>query len=515
MKTTRKRLCFTIIMCSVAAYLAVTCLWNLPLTFRPIGRLLQGKCDFPAFTEQIQESYVSSFSAKDAFINLNGACAAALKQNVCNEVIKFNNGMLGLTGAPASGQTETSQNIIALGAFLDQLNIPLLYVQVPVKMDSQKSLLPSGLENYENESADALLQLLSNARIHTLDMRPALSATPEQIEKYFFRTDHHWNFDGAFAGFQMLVQELQGLLPGEALDVSWTDPSKWQAHELEKSFLGSRGKRVGIYFGGLDDVTYYTPIDADSANYSYAVPANGASQKIIFQKGNFSDAFLFPRQIDPQRSLFQTNPYALYLNNDYPIVQVRNPDAPNGQRILFLKNSFALPLIAYCSTLFREVDAIDPRHYCGSIAEYVLYTHPDVVIEIGSSPSVDVDAKNPARQSSVFLEQNFEIREDGYASLPVSLAAGRTYTLEFEDVQFSSGGSQAAAVALFDEENSVLIDSAVFDIEYCRNHGGFLWRFTVPPDAQGGLDLRFCAGLPENMLDNSAVYRNVRLDVDG
>lgn len=514
MKATKKRLGLIAIMLAVTALLAVVCLRNCKKIKPPLRDLFSGDSSFTEFTEDIQERYQTSLFEKEWFINLNGALSDAMGQKVCNEVIKLNNGMLSFEIQRAdSDQVELAEDVVAFSDFLDAQGIPLLYVQTPTKMDAQETLLPSGVEIHENENADNLLRLLADAGLEPLDLRPALSSTPELIDANFFRTDHHWNFDGALAGFRMIVQELQRRLPGKIRDTSWTDPANWESHALEDWFLGSWGKRVGIYFGGTDDLVYYTPKGDPMQNISCVLPANGEFQKPVYRRGGFSDAFIFENQFE-KRDYFYTNPYALYLNGDHPMVQVRNPDAPNPMRVLFINNSFALPLIPYFSTLFQEVDAIDPRHYTGSIPNYAQYTHPDAVIVIGT---VSFDAESGIQEPSAWrdipLPRDVEVQaqEDGCAPFPLSLDSGQTYVLTFDDLEFLSGDAQAAVLALYDERSSAAVDSAILDLDYCRSHGGFSWCFTVPADVDGELTLQFYAGLPENWSDNSAVYRNVRL----
>lgn len=514
MKATKKRRGLIVIMGAVTAFLAAFCLWNCKLVVQPLGNLLSGSSSFTDFTQEINERYLGRLSGRERFINLNGAFSAALGQRSCNDVVKLDNGLLTVeTSFAYDFQVETANNIIAFDAFLDAQGIPFLYVQQPSKMDLQGVLLPPGVVIQENENSDVLLRLLADAGSEALDLRPALSATPELAEAHFFKTDHHWNFDGAFAGFQLIVRELQRRLPDKVRDISWTDPAKWESHALKNWFLGSWGRRVGIYFGGTDDVVYYTPKGDPMKRISCAMPANGEFQRPVYRCGGFSDALIFENQLDP-RNYFHANPYALYLNNDHPMVQVRNPDAPNPMRVLFVNNSFGLPLISYFSTLFQEVDAIDPRYYTGSIPGYAQLTHPDIVIQIGYlSYDAGANVREPSEWIDIPLPQDIEIRaqESGCASLPLSLDSGRTYVLTFDDLEFLSGDSQAAVLALYDERASVVVDSAILDLDYNRSHGGFAWCFTVPKDVDGELKLQFYAGLPENWSDNFAAYRNVRL----
>jgi hypothetical protein len=49
-------------------------------------------------------------------------------------------------------------------------------------------------------------------------------------------------------------------------------------------------------------------------------------------------------------------------------------------RLMVIKDSFALPMLGYLSTIFSDIEVIDPRGYDGSIAEFVRDFRPDVMM---------------------------------------------------------------------------------------------------------------------------------------
>lgn len=500
----------------VALFLLVMGAWNIPLLQIPLQNLLHGRIDFSELITEVQAQYQDHFSAKNGFINLNGWFAGEIRQNVCNGVVKLKNGMLTEPVQTRRDVSKNALNLVSFKEYLEKLGIRFLYVQAPYKCDLNKQLLPEGIESYSNDHAESLIAILKSHGTSVLDLRPEIAATPELVEEYFLRTDHHWNYAGAFLGFQRLAEKLREIFPEKDLDISHADPTQWNSFELKNWSLGSHGKRVGIYYGGVDDFVYYVP--KFDTNMSCTIP----NHSWVF-KGDFADSNIRSHFLE-DRDYFEDATYFLYIGGSYPIVRHRNAAAPNHLRILMLIDSFARPVQTYLSTMFDEIDVIDPRYFTQTnVAKYAQYFQPDIVIElihpnliigtfsdfgVADAQLMDFNARRP-----VFDSTDIEINENTvYAIRSVPLEPGQSYLLQFDDIEFTSGTSHGCALELFDSDASHVLSEATFDIEYSRTHDDFLWFFTVPDDAGENFELRFRAGLPENAKNNAAVYRGVRLE---
>ena len=213
-----------------------------------------------------------------------------------------------------------------------------------------------------------------------LDLRPYLSANVDLINKYYFKTDHHWNFTGAFVGFGKIAEKVAVMFPEKEIDLTYTKWEQWESHTLEKWFLGSRGKRVGMLFAGVDDITWYTP--KFETNMYRSVPKYNAVFEGDFVKTNIREKYI------EKKDYFKDNPYCLYIGGDYPIVHHKNYLPVTDMKLLIVKDSYTSPVQAYLSTMFTEIDVIDPRHFKETgVAEYVKESQPDLVI-LMMNPSV-------------------------------------------------------------------------------------------------------------------------------
>lgn len=479
-------------------------LCNLHLAEAPIQDYLSGAESFTASRKQLQENYTSDdLSHKLDFVNLSGLYARLSGRRLHNEIYRTKNGMLTLV-LEQQDMTPIGDNLIGFSENLTPLDIPFLYVQAPYKEDFADSILPDGITSYGNENADALLAQLEDGGIATLDLRPHINATQEQIDAYYFRTDHHWNIDGAFLGFQLIAQRMAEILPGDQ-DLTYTDKSLWQRHTKEDWFLGSRGKRVGIYFNGVDDYSWLTP--TFPTQMSTTIESSGQ-----IYSGSFEAANLRPEYVKTL-DYFGTNVYCNYIGGDYPLVRHRNPSAPNPQKILILKDSYTLPVQAFLSTLFQEVEVIDPRHYPNyDITTYVQNQQPDLVMML-FNPSAfpyreyaDFGKGLPVtRLTPMKAPRGDLLLSEGNT---VNLGYGRVYHLTFDDFLTDDPEITETMVAILPEGSSKPTDYRVFDLAQCREAENFSWYFMTPRYGSGRLKLVFLSG---KSMYGDGIYQNVTL----
>jgi len=500
-------------------FLFLFSLCNIALPKEAVGKLLRRESTFAEFTDAVHEEYVSDrLKVKHFFINLNGLFARVSGRRVYNNVVLLKNGMLARKEWPIE-LNDMGKGLTELSRFVEECGGQFLYVQAPGKIDKEKKLLPEGVDSYWNETANELLEELRDNQVKTLDLQPYLSETPEQLKKYFFATDHHWNYTGAFVGFQKVTEELSQLFPERNIDLTYTQWDQWESHTIEDHFLGSTGKRVGVFFGGVDDLTYYTP--KFETEMSCAVP----KYRDLF-KGDFTAANMRQEFLD-KRDYFGMNAYCAYIGGDYPLVQHRNANAPSDLKILVIKDSFVLPVQSYLSTVFQEIDVIDPRYYTEStLAEYIGWTKPDLVMmlinptQFGSEKYYDVGLEDflqsmeEKEEPQVVLdEQKIALapKDGSYNFVGRALEYGKEYTLTFDGVDFTAGGTDGVTTALYNATTKKLLATKVYDIAYCQEKGGFQWVFRTPESGSDVLQLLFYAGTHDHNRNNGVVYQNVEL----
>ena len=381
MKVARKRGRGLVCLFFVALFLFSAC--NAHLLFDPLRRVCRGENTLSEAARQTRAAYVGGISFKSAFVDLNGAYARLTGRHVYHGVSVLKNGMLDRDGVAAIDTGELAQALVRFSDALAARGISFLFVQIPSKSDLAGELACDGVENAANLNADALCKTLSARNVELLDLRSQLAATAAEVEHCFYRTDHHWNTDGAFCAFKEVLSRIAAMLTTRTVDVSWGSAERWERQIYPDWLLGSHGKRVGRFFGGVDDLVLYTP--KERIETTLALP-----HKEIFKSGDFSEVLLCKEYLDAP-DYHGDDAYCVYLGGNYPLVVHQTVGIEKGAHVLLIKDSFSLPLEAMLSTALSRLDAIDPRYFGEeTVLEYAERTHPDLVV-VAINPSVFSD----------------------------------------------------------------------------------------------------------------------------
>lgn len=477
---------FTLLICT---FILCIFLLNFKLIFAPMKETLEDKdIKFSDFTEQVHIQYINKFSPRKLFVNLNGFITRGIGKKTLNYVDLMKNGMLIDFNVTHTDTSDLAQSINKFNSHLSENDIKFVYVQLPMKVDKNNELIYSGNINYANQSSNELLGALGD-EVSYIDMRDYIASTPSDIEKYFYRTDHHWNTYGGFEAFNVILNHLSTEFPEKNIDVSYGDIDNWNAKVYEKWFLGSLGKRTGPYFGGYDDITILTP------NFNTDMSMYISSEK-SFTYGKFEDVVIVDSYLD-RPNYFNENPYWSYIGGDFPLVNHINNNATNDLKVLIIKDSFSLPLQAFLSTAVKELDVIDARIFNEStIAEYVDASKPDIVI-MAINPSVfddtsyqdfGIDEANlhigESTKAEVLKYESFKIsdslgKDEIYEEILDNLDTNAKYTVSFDEITAASSEARGVTVALYNATTKKIVSSYVFDLK-AQMKNGYEWTFVTP-----------------------------------
>ncbi|MCH5261126.1 MAG: hypothetical protein J1F18_15370, partial [Lachnospiraceae bacterium] len=455
--------------------------------------------------------------SKNNFVNLNGLFARLTGRRLLNGTVKLNNGMLGFKIGDAD-MTTTANEISVFSDYLSEQNIPFLYIQMPGKESLDGQSFPVGVASSGNKNADNLLSLLSAEGVKTLDLRPLISQTQEMLEQHFYKTDHHWNSDGAFVGFQEVLCYLHKLFPASNIDLTYAQKDQWERHIINDWYLGSQGRRTGIFFGGIDPLIWHTP--KFETEISCSIPARGE-----FYRGNFAEANIRTKYIE-EKDYFVLDSYNVYIGADYPLVQHRNLNAPSSLKLLMLKDSFTRPLQSFLSTVFQEIDVIDPRSFSQcTIAEYVQRTAPDVVIlsinpshinteayrNFGIDKAISINLEKSPYELVIQENSKIEMSDDNYNHAAYPIEGNAVYRVSFDGVDILEGQADGVGLQLYDKTTKTVLENTIFDLTYCEATDGFSWIVRTP-DTQDEFQLLLYAGIYRSTAGNSVVYRDVTIE---
>lgn len=261
---------------------------------------------------------------------------------------------------------------------LDKVGIPLLYVQAPFKISGDEQTLPDNITDYADRNADRFLKGLKENNIQYLDLRPMLRDGSKTQNQLFFDTDHHWRIETAFEATWHMGRFLNKEY-GFNIDDKIMDINEYHVETYENFFQGSMGRRVGVIYGGIDNFVYISPkfstnLTVSQHDKGYDAVSSGAFEEVMIVKNN----------IDINMPI-DTNRYAVYRGDNAELVFNNNLKASNS--LIFIKDSFGLPVYSFLAPAIKETRALDMRYFDENVVEYAKGNNPDVVIVMYNADS--------------------------------------------------------------------------------------------------------------------------------
>ena len=291
-----------------------------------------------------------------------------------NDVVKLNNGYLSFVLPKSKDLKKKADKTAAFNARLKNNGIDLLYVQLPFKINKYDKQLPTGVYDYSNENSDIMLSELKSRGVKTYDLREEIIKDGLNRYPLFFRTDHHWKPSTGLWAAGKICEKLNSSFDFN-INISKLDKKNFRSTVYRNWFLGSQGKRVGQYYTGVDDFTLLLPTYKTGISSTY-YRING--EKIV-KNGNFEDAMIFAENLK-SKDYFGINTYAAYSGGDFPLTICINKLLAD-KKILLLRDSYSNVLVPFISLAgCKELRAIDPRHFKGSISDYIEKFNPDIVL---------------------------------------------------------------------------------------------------------------------------------------
>ena len=231
------------------------------------------------------------------------------------------------------------------------LDRPLVWCVLPLKNEALYDLDPAYFSDETGETnKQALTAALAQVEgLTVIDAEaPLVTGTLADRERYFYKTDFHWNARGAFAAAQEIARQLAGAGTIAETSVPQAEDFLWSELGGERRYQGDLNVWFSNQFSMQEDIPRYVPKNAADLRY-FLHPGDTASvpRETIVGSGLDKDPVTY-------------NDVFTYNLGYY---RVENPDAPEAASVLILKDSFQNATIDYLSAIFRSVTVVDPRSY--------------------------------------------------------------------------------------------------------------------------------------------------------
>lgn len=199
-----------------------------------------------------------------------------------------------------------------------------VYVYIPTRYELT-GLKNNSLEKYVEMFKDGVSEDINVAVMDVKDI--------DAYKKYFYKTDHHWNINGALDAYYC-ISSLMGFDALDNLNV---------VEKRDRKFYGSLAK------SSLNDITYDYISDVD-IELDYDVYINGGSDKLFK-----------PREIRLDRSYKYYDYYVSYFNGQYGniVYDYKNEEKEN---ILILGDSYVWGIDYLIASSFNKTHVINLRY---------------------------------------------------------------------------------------------------------------------------------------------------------
>ena len=331
--------------------------------------------------DSIEALTTEKFKSRNNWININGLFQRLIGITVIRDagdidVFRMSNGQLTYE-YPDCDMEYAAKEVIGLSEFAEEHGAEFIYVQLPCKAYSDE-LMPPGTHTYGYADSDELIDAIKKKNVDVLDLREEIEKEGFNIPELFFNTDHHWKPSTALWAAGVIADRLSDTIDGYEYDPSVFDIDNYKSKVYEKWFLGSLGRRTGIYFGGTDDFEVLTPkFDTDFHLYTESQTSEGTPKT---KDGTFKKALMKMKYIRT-KDYFSAMTYFTYMGNEYRLADVTNNMALNDKKIMILRDSFSGTLLPFLSLSAGEITAIDMRYYDTiKVKEYIEENDFDAVL---------------------------------------------------------------------------------------------------------------------------------------
>lgn len=319
------------------------------------------------------EDFISDHLAfRVPLLRLNVRKELALRDPVISDTVVAGDTLLPYHGKPLPDYDHTAMQteldaLAKVSAACESIGARFVYLAMPEQSNALRYKYPAYLtpNAYASDAIrEDFLAGLDERGIDCLHMGDYLCTDPE---KYYSKTDHHYNFCGAYETYLHTMEHLNEL--GINAPIT-TDVTIYPIEDTP--FLGSRARKLLGEYQSEDKLygfTLGTPVPFTREDNGQPVESTVVNESF-------------------------RNVYNYYMGGDIAetVIKTSRPELP---RVLVVGDSFTNALESILYTSFDEMRSLDYRHYTGeNILDYIADYQPDVVLYVRDDLSYIVTEGN-------------------------------------------------------------------------------------------------------------------------
>lgn len=292
------------------------------------------------YREQYEAFRSDQFFGRNLWAALKNRMDLLIGKRESNGVYKGKDQYL-LEAIAAADQEKIGADLEAMKGFKNRYEkIPVYLALAPNAANVLADKLPRFAVTEDQAETFRFVSQEIGEGITWVDLSKALGA--HSNEEIYYRTDSHWTTLGAYYASRQLVESM-------GLDAQKTP--KWEKYAVTNIFTGDLSLKSGYQTGYQESIYIYTPEKENE------VP------KIVVDYGEGKISTLYDRT-----KLKERDAYGLFMGGSHGMADIRTT-ADTTDRLLLVKDSYANCLIPFLVPYYREIIAVDPEYYEGSLDE--------------------------------------------------------------------------------------------------------------------------------------------------
>jgi len=293
-----------------------------------------------SYMEDIEEYINDHFPIRNFFMNIRTISNKLIgKQNI-SDVYFGSDGYLLEKYDSLDNQDKLITTINKFYTNNSDINVNVMFV--PNKIYVYHDKLPRNVDVYnQSELIDNIYNLLDD-NINKIKLSDILLLEKENYQLYY-KTDHHWTSYGAYIGYREFVLNN---------NINYIDISEFEIEKVTDSFMGS---------------TYSKVVD----------PMSSDEDIMIFKYRDYNIDVDYVQSNKQEKTLYnydyldKKDKYAMFLDNNHPLITVTNNDINDDSNILLIKDSYANSMVPFLVNHYSKIHVIDPRYYKRNISNYI------------------------------------------------------------------------------------------------------------------------------------------------
>ena len=237
-----------------------------------------------------------------------------------------------LPSLPDPDEQDVERNIQGIQSFVRQYGLPTILMLVPSSSEIQKDKNPPYAPVFDQKAfIDGVYGRLAGTAL-PIDAYGALAA--RSGEYIYYKTDHHWTTDGAYAAYASACG---------ALDIPVRPYDDFGVRQVSDSFYGTLYSKSGFRFISPDTIRAVSP----DRTQRYTVFSPKGSQEY--------DSIYFPEFLEKK------DKYSYFLGTNEALVTIET-GAGTGKSLLIFKDSYAHSFVPFLLEDYDRITLADMRY---------------------------------------------------------------------------------------------------------------------------------------------------------